>query len=119
MLVVDAHIAIPDAEFEWSYARSGGPGGQNVNKVASKAVLRWTFDASPSLPDAVKMRLRTLQRRRVTGEGDFIVTSERYRDQERPGQPARDARRGGGSGGRLLHVGASVGGGRTPCGRGW
>lgn len=83
MLVVNNAIAIPDAEFQWSYARSGGPGGQNVNKVASKAVLRWPLDASPSLPEAVKLRLRTLQRRRVTAEGDLIVSSERYRDQER------------------------------------
>ncbi|MFO0807286.1 MAG: alternative ribosome rescue aminoacyl-tRNA hydrolase ArfB [Gemmataceae bacterium] len=83
MLVVDGAIAIPDAEFEWSYARSGGPGGQNVNKVASKAILRWALDASPSLPDAVKTRLRTLQRNRITTEGDLIVTSELTRDQER------------------------------------
>lgn len=83
MLVVNDTIAIPDAEFQWSYARSGGPGGQNVNKVASKAVLRWPLDSTPSLPDAVKSRLRTLQRRRVTTEGDLVVSSERYRDQDR------------------------------------
>ncbi len=83
MLVVNAQIAIPDAEFQWSYARSGGPGGQNVNKVASKAVLRWPLVVSPSVPDDVKVRLRALQRRRVTTEGDLVISSERYRDQER------------------------------------
>src|SRR5205823_1239328 len=83
MLAVNETIAIPDAEFAWTYVRSGGPGGQNVNKVASKAVLRWPLDASPSVPDAVKMRLRMLQRRRVTIDGDLIITSQKYRDQER------------------------------------
>jgi len=83
MLVINDRIAIPDSEFEWSFVRSGGPGGQNVNKVASKAVLRWDLAASPSLPEEVKTRLRALQRRRVSGEGDLIVTGQRFRDQEK------------------------------------
>ncbi len=83
MLVVNDRLQIPLAEFAWSYVRSGGPGGQNVNKVASKAVLRWPLEASPSLPPEVKMRLRTLQRRRITVEGDLVMSSQRYRDQER------------------------------------
>ena len=58
MLEVTNGIRIPLDEFEWSFARSGGPGGQNVNKVASKAVLRWDFEHSPSVPDAVKARFR-------------------------------------------------------------
>ena|SRR5437764_1143574 len=83
MLVINPQLQIPDSEFTWTYVRSGGPGGQNVNKVASKAVLRWNLAASPSLPAHVKMRLKTLQRRRVTGEGELVLTSQRYRDQER------------------------------------
>lgn len=83
MLQVTDAIAIPDAELAWSYARSGGPGGQNVNKVESKAILRWAFAASPSVPPVVKDRLRTAHPARVTVEGDFLVTSQRYRDQER------------------------------------
>ena len=75
--------AIPDSELSWSFVRSGGPGGQNVNKVASKAVLRWDLEASPSLPPEVKTRLRTLQRRRVTTEGELIVTAQTWRDQEK------------------------------------
>src|SRR5438309_5135823 len=74
---------IPDREFAWTFVRSGGPGGQNVNKVASKAVLRWDLAGSPSVPAEVKARLRTLQRRRVTTEGELVLNSQRYRDQER------------------------------------
>jgi len=83
MLVINDQITIPDSELEWSFVRSGGPGGQNVNKVASKAVLRWHLEGSPSLPAEVKTRLRTLQRRRVTTEGDLIVTAQNWRDQEK------------------------------------
>jgi ribosome-associated protein len=90
MLVIDDRLQIPLAEFAWTYVRSGGPGGQNVNKVASKAVLRWPLETSPSLPPEVKMRLRTLQRRRITGEGDLVLSSQRYRDQERNRQDCLD-----------------------------
>ena len=83
MLDVNDRIRIPDEEFSWSFARSGGPGGQNVNKVASKAVLRWNVTASPSLPADVKARLEQQQRNRITTDGDLLITSERYRDQER------------------------------------
>src|SRR5437879_2881120 len=64
MLSVNNTIQVPETEFEWSFVRSGGPGGQNVNKVASKAVLRWNVTASPSLPDDVKARFLTKHRRR-------------------------------------------------------
>ena len=83
MLQVTERIAIPESEFDWSYARSGGPGGQNVNKVSSKAILRWNVADSPSLPDHVRQRLVALNRRRVTNTGDLILASQRYRDQER------------------------------------
>jgi ribosome-associated protein len=82
MLEINAQLRIPDSELQWSFVRSGGPGGQNVNKVASKAVLRWNATASPSLPEDIKLRLRAQQRNRITTEGDLIITSQRYRDQE-------------------------------------
>src|SRR5262249_34767138 len=50
MLYVNERIQIPETEFDWSFVRSSGPGGQNVNKVASKAVLRWHLANSPSVP---------------------------------------------------------------------
>jgi ribosome-associated protein len=83
MLAINAQIQIPDDELTWSFVRSGGPGGQNVNKVASKAVLRWHLAGSRSVAEDVKARLRTLQRRRITTEGELLVTSQRFRDQER------------------------------------
>ena len=90
MLEINAHLRIPDDELEWSYVRSGGPGGQNVNKVASKAVLRWNVTASPSLPEDVKARLRARQANRITAEGDLVLASQRFRDQERNRQDCLD-----------------------------
>jgi ribosome-associated protein len=83
MLVVAPHIQIPPAEFEFTYARSSGPGGQNVNKVNSKAVLRWQATKSPSLPEAVRTRFLAKYGSRLTGDGELLITSERYRDQPR------------------------------------
>ena len=83
MIDVNAHIQIADEEISWSFARSGGPGGQNVNKVSSKAVLRWNVNASPNLPPDVKARLYELYGGQITTEGDLVITSQRYRDQPR------------------------------------
>ncbi len=83
MLEVNSRIRIPPSEFEWTYVRSSGPGGQNVNKVNSKAVLRWSVAHSPSLPADVRERFLARYRSRITVEGDFIVVSQRYRDQGR------------------------------------
>src|SRR5438045_6812455 len=90
MLEINDRIQIPEEEFAWSFVRSGGPGGQNVNKVASKAVLRWDVAGSPSLPDDVKARFRAQQHRRITGEGELVVSSQRYRDQDRNRQDCLD-----------------------------
>jgi ribosome-associated protein len=83
MLEITPTIRIPLNEFEWSFARSGGPGGQNVNKVASKAVLRWNFATSPSIPEEVKCRFRERFPSRITTEGQLVLASELTRDQGR------------------------------------
>ena len=83
MLIVNERLRIPLREFHFQFARSSGPGGQNVNKVSSKAVLRWNMAASPSAPEDVKVRLRARHPRRVTREGEVVITSSRFRDQGR------------------------------------
>ena len=83
MFEIDHRLRVPEEELHWSFVRSGGPGGQNVNKVASKAVLRWDVANTPSLPADVKARLRAQQANRITTEGVLILTSQQYRDQER------------------------------------
>ncbi len=83
MLVVNSRIRIPDDEVQFTFVRSSGPGGQNVNKVSSKAVLRWSVASSPSLPDEVRERFLAKYRNRVTTEGDVVLSSQRYRDQAR------------------------------------
>lgn len=79
-LVVTATWSIPVDEFRFTYSRSGGPGGQNVNKVNSKATLRWKARGSPSLSPDLWDRLRQRFARRLTHEGELVLSSQRFRD---------------------------------------
>ena len=83
-------IVVPEEELRFTFARSGGPGGQNVNKVSSKAVLRWSLAANSSVPAEIKARLRTLQRGRITVGDEIVIQSQEYRDQERNRQACLD-----------------------------
>lgn len=80
-LIVRPGLEIPTSEFEFTFMRSSGPGGQNVNKVSTKARLRWPVEQTESLPEAVKERFTSRYHRRLTNEGELILTSQRYRDQ--------------------------------------
>jgi ribosome-associated protein len=83
MLRINERLSIPSEEIRVEFARSGGPGGQNVNKVNSKAMLRWNPVQSACLPPAVRERLLKRVGHRLTGEGDLLITSQATRDQSR------------------------------------
>ena len=83
MLIINDRLIIPIREFRFTFARSGGPGGQNVNKVNTKAVLRWNVAGSGSLPDAVRARFVKKYHRRINADGELVMSSERFRDQGR------------------------------------
>ena len=83
MLHVNDQIQIPNTEFQFAFARSGGPGGQNVNKVNSKSIMTWDVTLTRSLPGDVRERFLARYGRRVTKEGILQLTSQRYRDQGR------------------------------------
>ena len=80
MLEVNPQLRIPLREIRFTFSRSSGPGGQNVNKVNTKATLRWPIMSSPSLSEEVRARLVKALGRRVTAGGDLLVTSQRFRD---------------------------------------
>ncbi len=76
-------IEIPLREFRFGFSRSSGPGGQNVNKVNTKVTLHWSVERSPSLPEDVRRRFDARYGRRISREGDLVLTSQRFRDQGR------------------------------------
>jgi len=83
VLEVSDQIQIPDAELTFSYSRSSGPGGQNVNKVSSRATLRWNVQETSALPPGVLERFLSQYASRLTTEGELLLHSQRFRDQNR------------------------------------
>jgi ribosome-associated protein len=83
MLIVSPEVRIRLSELEFSYVRSSGPGGQNVNKVNSKALLRWNLLASQSISLEVQTRLIRRLREKLSSEDCIVITSDRFRDQIR------------------------------------
>ena len=88
-LEVTPEIAISDWELTETFIRASGPGGQNVNKVETAVQLRFQAMGSPSLPDAVKFRLKTISGRRMNKDGEIIIEAKRHRSQERNREDAR------------------------------
>ncbi len=83
MIEITRTIAIDPREIAESFIRSPGPGGQNVNKVATAVQLRFDLRASPALPAAVRARAERLAGRRLTKDGVVVITAARFRSQER------------------------------------
>ena len=83
------HLTIPDDELVERFVRSAGPGGQNVNKVATAVELRFDVAMSPSLPEPVRERLLARRDRRLTAEGVLVLNAQRFRTQERNRADAR------------------------------
>ncbi len=83
MIRITGDIAIDESEISESFIRASGPGGQNVNKLATAVQLRFDVRHSPSLPDEVRTRLEAIAGRRLTRDGVLVITAQRYRTQER------------------------------------
>ena len=90
MIPINAEISIGEKELSERYVHSRGPGGQNVNKVATTVQLRFPVDSSPSLSDEVKERLRRIAGRRIDKEGVLMIRARRHRSLERNRRDARE-----------------------------
>lgn len=90
MIEINDDLALDEREISETFIRASGPGGQNVNKVASAAQLRFDMRGSPSLPAPVKARLTRLAGSRLTEDGVIVITARRFRSQERNREDARE-----------------------------
>ena len=82
-IIVTSQVSIAAGELKFTFVRSTGPGGQNVNKVNSKAVLDWNVHQSKSLPEDVKERFLGRYARRISRAGRLVLSSDRHREQAR------------------------------------
>ena len=83
MIEITDTISIDESELQMDYVRATGPGGQNVNKVATAVQLRFNVLQSKSLPEEVKARLIKLAGKRMTQDGELVIEARRFRTQER------------------------------------
>lgn len=90
MIPIDDTLALDESEISESFIRASGPGGQNVNKVASAVQLRFDIRHSPSLPQPVRERLEGLGGNRVSQDGVLVITAQRFRSQDRNRADALD-----------------------------
>jgi len=90
MLEITPRLSIPDSELVERFVRSSGPGGQNVNKVATAVELRFDIATSPSLPESLRERLLARRDRRITDEGVLVISAQRFRTQDRNREDARE-----------------------------
>jgi ribosome-associated protein len=90
MIRIDGRISIDERELEERFIRASGPGGQNVNKVATAVQLRFDVRHSPSLPAEVRARLERLAGKRLTREGVLVIDAQRHRTQQANRQDALD-----------------------------
>jgi len=89
-LIIRPGLEIPDADLEVAFIRSAGPGGQNVNKVASAVQLRFALARNATLRDDVKARLRVLAGQRVTDAGELLIVARAHRSQEQNRREAEE-----------------------------
>ena len=90
MISITPAIAIDEKEITFDFIRASGPGGQNVNRVATAVQLRFDVKHTPNLPPNVRTRLIRLAGRRMTSEGILVIEAKRFRTQERNRQDAMD-----------------------------
>ncbi|MGH8400223.1 MAG: alternative ribosome rescue aminoacyl-tRNA hydrolase ArfB [Gammaproteobacteria bacterium] len=83
MLRITPRISLDESEIDFRFVRASGPGGQNVNKVATAAELRFDVAGNLSLPSAVKNRLYALAGNRISRDGVLVISAQRFRTQER------------------------------------